>query len=75
MSEPMKVFGIFKKEGVFGKEELIPPLYLDETYAFSQMHCRNLDPNFRGYYLLKDLEVDETKNQKVLCAKRKDGVI
>ena len=69
----MIVFGLFQKDNVFGREKLIQ-LYLDEDYAFSQMHSRNLSKHF-GYYLIKDLKLDETKNQRVLCPKRKDGII
>lgn len=68
----MKVFGLFKKRSVFGKEEFIQ-LYSDENYAFSQMHSRNLANPY--YHFIKELEIDDTKNQKVLCVKREDCII
>lgn len=72
-----KIFGLFKKSGVFGKEELIQ-LYSDENYAFSQMHSRNLS-NFHEspstHYIIRELIIDTTKNQTVLCPKRRDCLI
>jgi len=71
----MKVYCLFERKfgHVFGAHKLIK-IFMDEKYAFKQMHSLNLGKNYNSYYI-EEREIDETKNQTVICPQRKDGLI
>ena len=71
----MIVYCLFERKfgHVFGPEKLIK-IYANEDYAFKNMHSLNLGKSYCSYYI-EDREVDETKDQTVMCPQRKDGLI